>query len=194
MGWKNAYQNITGGNNLITITNNQPTIIKLEYEDITLFVQPMSTININIKQRETILKLLHTDFIGSYSNSILDKTIAKVAKKSILIVDCSYRICNILDEASIVITNNTYIYDSQDFGYLYFDITTDNCDIELLSCNPVNRHEVLNAQKLVSLSVGFDFPFVSLLISLIRYFKIKKMCKDENIVSVLKKNFSNLCC
>lgn len=167
------------------ITNSQPEPIDLVYAGKTIKIVAGDTVNIPFIANQNFITIKHSNFLNN-NDSHFNRLISKVAKGSILIVDSTYYITDLEENASLIIINDAYEYNTGDFGYLYFNLHSDNCKCTLYKCYSVNRSEVLRMQKLIRIGECYDFPPFSTVRALIKYRKIKKMCSDNIIFKILK--------
>lgn len=83
---------------------------------------------------------------------------------------------------SSIIINSDISQLEEVFGYLYFTFETYNCDVEIKKCKGINKKQVLKYQKLYALGDSMDFPPFSIVQSIVKYIKIKKLCNSQNIL------------
>lgn len=170
---------------MLAITNAQPESIKVIYSGGSVIIPGQETFKIPLAQDENIIKIAHTDFLGR-ADSGVDRLMGSVVKSAALIVDSTYCVTQIGESASLLIDNETYEHGAFDFGYLFFNVRSNNCKCTLQGCNGVNSKEVLRLQKLMCLDDGSDFPPFSAVGALMKYRKIKKLCCDSEVFKFLK--------
>lgn len=169
---------------MLEIINAQPEAIKLHCDEGSISVPAQGTVNIPVVSDKNIITIMHSDFLAGGSG--VEKIIGGVAKASMLIIDSTFCVTEIRENASLTITNETYEHSTSDFGYLFFSVQCNNCKCSLYKCRGVNSKQVLRMQKLMRFDEASDFPPFSTVGAVIRYRKIKKMCCDSEIFSFLK--------
>ncbi len=153
-------------------------IYKLEYEESTVVdVDNLKVIDV---------KISHDDYFLNDSNSLFENTFIKtVTNSTVLIIDAKYQITNLGVNPTVLITNSV-VDIRDDFGYLIFDLQAVDCHCYLTDIYPLNKSSILKTQKLLCYSDFFDFPPFSSISAIRRYNAIKKLCKSENIITMLR--------
>lgn len=167
---------------MLCITNAQAEPIRIVWDGQCMILDGGCSVSVpNVAKTITFA---HCDFWRQSAN-YAEKVIGTVANASMLVVDCTLLFSEIAENAVAFVRNGAYEYSTGDFGYLYFDVATENCKCSLVSCKAVNRQEVLRAQKLIRMGESYDFPPFSAVGALYRYRKIKKMCSEEKVFAFL---------
>lgn len=170
---------------MISIINAQSEPIQVEYDNNVIFINANDSFSIENSCNEIFITIMHT---SSFANGelLIENMIGFIAKSTVLIVDSTFHIYDIVGNATIAVSNNVYEHDTKDFGYLYFEIKSNNCKTSLKQCNGINKKKVLHMQKIVRFSDCFDFPPFSIPSGISKYRTIKKMCDNESVLKILR--------
>ena len=175
---------------MLLITNAQSEPIRIIHNGKSVIIEGGCS-NFISDIKKGVITIEHFNFLND-SNEKINRMIGAIAKSSILVVDSTFSFTEINENALAIIKNGTYEYPTGDFGYLYFDVFTENCRCSLNNCKLINPKEVLRMQRLIRIGEGYDFPPFSIIGALFKYNKIKKMCSQEKVFDFLmQKHYYN---
>ena len=140
---------------MLCITNAQAEPIKIVWDGQCMILD--GGCSASIPDIAKTITFEHSCFWRQSAGHV-EKIIGAVAKSSVLVIDSTFLFSAIAENAVVMVSNGAYEYLTGDFGYLYFDVATENCKCSLVSCKAVNRQEVLRTQKLIRMGESYDFP------------------------------------
>ncbi len=167
---------------MLTIINETAETIGVSYSDENIVIEGKT--EASIYKKLDCLKIEHLTFLKR--NIPIDNIINSIAKSSVLIIDSIIYFTQICTNATLIIKNATYEYETGDFGYLFFEILAKDCICELINCTIINKESVLRTQKVLRIGECYDFPPFSTINAIIKYHKIKKACSHNSVLKFLK--------
>jgi len=164
---------------LLEIKNECLFSIKLCVYNTYFIIPSDSKMNISVYQN-CIVKIQPINVFDD-GKSAVDKMIESIAKSSVLITEVETLLKVVSKNASVIIKNDIFQLDEV-LGYLYFIFKTYNCGITIKKCKGINEKKVLKFQRICAFGDSMDFPPFSIVQSIIKYRKMKKMCNSQNIL------------
>lgn len=170
---------------MVTFKNEQAEDVVLVCDGLEYRLIGNSSMDVDLNNGSWFT-VKHSRFLDN-GQSFFEKTIGKIAKGVVLIIDTSYTVEQVSPNAEIRIKNGVYEYRTGDFGYLFFDVLTLGCKCSVKGCKSVNEKEALKMQKLLRTENAMDFPPFTTIVSYIKYRKIKKLCNNKTVLDYIKK-------
>lgn len=172
---------------MITITNLHSDFICMDFNNqfIKLSAYESRTLDSNHLSPVVYFNLLHDVCFWGVPSTRKEQILSSFANRIVLIVDTKYALSELVGDVTIYISNDV-VDIRPDFGYVTYKVQANNCVCSLISCRAINQKQVLNTRKAICLGDSFEFFPFTIFTAINHYFKIKKLCREDYILSVLK--------
>lgn len=178
----------------ITLANKSKYDIEINCENQRYLVKSNCAQDVNVGNEPLILQASVCDEIAQ--DGVLPKKLLESLSNLSLDIGCTYEIQNICDGMMLDISHDSYDFPGESFFlpflYTYPAVKSENAEIKLIDCFGKNVKKVLKLYRSLALvaRIGTDGIIVGIFSAVIELFRVKRLCKKENIFVTLSKQLN----